>query len=144
MTKTIGKDEAVELIRHAVKLKGSDYVDPRSGPMGHGCQYVNGTTGQPLCIVGHALVELGVPTDALIKAPEIDNLIALPYDREGDPTGEPGRIKYLSGGGLAEVEDLEFTPEAVGAFEAAQSTQDAGDTWGQALAAAEESKPWAE
>lgn len=139
MTKTIGKDEAVELIRHAVELKGEGYVDP--GSTYGGCDYVT-RGGAPLCIVGHALVELGVPTEALIKAPEIDCLIALPYDSEGEPTGWPGRIKYLFDGAVLEVEDVEFTPEAVRAFEAAQLAQDGGETWGTALTEAEESKLW--
>jgi len=135
---TVDKAKAIELLEKVVADKGADYKDPNSVDDFASCEYVNEDTHQPLCIIGHVLVnELGIPAGILTTAGEIGELIQLPVSREdGEWTGEPGVIEYEDLGGKSRYEEVEFTPEAVVVFTEAQWVQDNGDTWGQALDAA--------
>lgn len=57
--KTITHDDALRALNEAVKVKGYDFVYDRRE--GNSCYNV--WNGKPDCIVGHALVWLGVPIE---------------------------------------------------------------------------------
>lgn len=106
---------AVELLREAVAERGADYLDP--GAAFDGCEYVK--DGRSSCMVGVALHKGGVAIRTLSHLfgeirEALDELVMLRVDI-----------------------GVEITEEAVGVFEAAQSVQDLGGTWGNALVAAE-------
>lgn len=114
------RNDARALLKQAVELKGADYVYPPSGG-GGACNYLEYTGGSrrtgkptgPSCVVGHVLVAKGIPM--LDIAPH-----------EGDSAETVARLVGA------------FRDEIVGgALSEAQSVQDNGDTWGEALAAFE-------
>ena len=116
--KHITKEDALRALEEAVAEKGEDYIyqytdsdDWRS----YTCTYVR--AGEPDCMIGNALHRLGVPLDAF--APHEEKA----FDRIADDVA-PG------------IEE-----EAVRALRAAQSVQDQGRTWGEALRAAREVAP---
>lgn len=107
---------AVELLREAVAERGADYVDPRAAASRE-CAYVK--DGQCACLIALALHKGGVTIDTLRGfVGEIREAIDALVERGVDI-------------GVWIVED------AVGVLEAAQSVQDLGGTWGNALVAAE-------
>lgn len=132
--------DVVEALRGAVEERGADYVyvNPQGQTAGvrddldnlPSCFYVHGTA--PGCIAGTALVRLGVP---------LQNLL----DFEGSMASEAveGTIPLI-------VEDFPTSYGAKGyaaqdkinivsrILVAAQTVQDAGGTWGEALTAAEQ------
>ena len=118
MSKIINANEALELLREALKVRGENYVDPNSKG---GCGCVNVTkdkeTGdlRPSCIVGHALNIAGVPLEFL-------------YTNSGSATSVVGSWRVSDG-----AKDIEITKGAVIVFRAAQFVPDGGGTWGDAL-----------
>lgn len=109
----ITAEEARTLLVRAVEEKGADYVYPHvdaDDPEYHGpCLYIR--HGLPDCIIGHVLYYLDVPTYA---------------------------IRECEGGGAATTVKR-FFPDTdayvLNALDTAQSSQDQGETWGQALEA---------
>lgn len=113
MTTITGK-QALEALRKAVELRGADFIYPEEWRTeSHGqCRYVH--EGQPACIVGVALDTLGVNLIGRANA-SADALLINPSWSDVDVTLEATRIFYR-----------------------AQVTQDNRQTWGAALAAAEQ------
>jgi len=117
--------ETIALLHKVVESKGSDYFYPEYYDSGLGCYYAK--DGEPSCIVGHVLFELGVPVSAMTYSED-----------ETEPSGN------LSSGTVSTLFEtlngeygIYFTPAARHALSAAQATQDARFTWGEALAQAE-------
>jgi hypothetical protein len=112
-------DMAVAALEAAVEEKGADYVYPESEKVEDTCQYLN-EDGSPSCIVGNALMRLGVTR--------------LP--RHG--TGSPSAYTLLVA--------TDYGPEPVALadertarlFEWAQHVQDDGTPWGEAVRLAKE------
>lgn len=121
--KLVTKAEAIQLLRNAIALKGEDYVYPvPDNDFGPGCLYVK--NGQPDCIVGHALAELGVPVEKMEyrnddSCREADVISA-------DSIGQ-NEAKLISAYGLA------FTGGAMEVLSVAQVLQDRGESWGFSL-----------
>jgi len=114
--KTINLENVMELLEAAVEKKGREYVDPDSlNPIGPPCQYVKG--GAPSCIVGHVLVEFGVPVAALESA---DGGVAEIFDPMFSDAEE-----------LRELVELTLPAQRV--LTAAQDAQDRGGSWGVSL-----------
>lgn len=113
---------ALDALRHVVQEKGEDYVDPLSGPGGPGCRYIKPGTQErePGCIIGCALVHLGVDTGILAV-----------MDASHDPLITTGGHGVLLGHGI------EMHPHARSMLGRVQAEQDQGATWGRALAEAE-------
>lgn len=111
--------KAVALLRLVVFEKGADYVYVRPNPDRDTC--VNFHDGQPSCIVGHVLANLGVTGE---KAEEF---------------GIAGSQGVYDAVRSINASDLPWTinSEACLVLGAAQAVQDAGGTWGEALEAAE-------
>lgn len=109
--KRLTKPEVLDMLKREVEKKGADYVDP--GANDFGCRYVNEDQKTPSCIVGHILINNKiVPPDFFFE----HNL------NETD-------VSDVS-------EHVPMTPAALEALVAAQSKQDRGATWGEALKAA--------
>jgi hypothetical protein len=117
MTTTIDKDKALELLDAAVTLKGADYVLP----YGEGCLYFEEDGTTPVCIVGHALASVGVKLgdlgpigmeDRSYRSPEMDNQRVLRS---------------------TEIDGVELSEDARLVFDQAQSYQDEGWSWGEAV-----------
>lgn len=116
--KEITYDDALRALNEAVKAKGYNHVYEREGQFA-GCYNVT-LHGEPGCIVGHALVWLGVPAEWFLER-----------DENGDSRrGSSARpvCSMLRRGGL-----LNVTDEALELFAEAQTRQDSGVTWGEAV-----------
>jgi hypothetical protein len=111
----IDKRRALELLIDIVDQYGEGVVYERvpkvAGGSGMVCQYQD--RGQPSCIVGHVLARAGVPMNTLY---ELD-VCGTPADRLNRDVGVDGQAAQV--------------------LNAAQCVQDAGKTWGEALASAE-------
>lgn len=117
--KKINAYEVLRLLTKAVNLKGEDYVYPRKSS-GMACHYA--FNGEPDCIVGHVLVDLGIPVEDLMFRPGA--LTAADIAR--------GSI----GTNFADLEawyGLKFTKTAEEMLVKAQFCQDIQHTWGWAL-----------
>lgn len=116
--RTITGDEALALLKRAVDLRGDNH---RAGE----CVYADG--GKPVCLVGTALVEAGVPVLALERMDRQQN-------GDGGSIDKPRVLEILASDGEVTLE-----PRALALFRTAQSYQDDGGTWGDAVwCAAEE------
>lgn len=90
-----------------------DHIYDRGMSGQGGCSYQKG--GEPSCIVGHALVRLGMPVEELM---------------EFDDTGDSGIGCIVSSNDdLFEIDD----EKALWGVEKAQSNQDNGVPWGMAV-----------
>jgi hypothetical protein len=96
--------EVADVLDEAVRAKGEDFVYV---PQGTICQYLHGT--QPGCLVGHVLIRLGASAGMLSL-------------QEGQPADQ---VDYDSLG-------LSIPQNAIDALQKAQTSQDEGDTWGEA------------
>ena len=111
-------ETALELLERAVQEKGPDYVYPKSdtqdedGDGDYVCLYRN-ADGSPSCIVGHVFNYLGV----------------LPKVGEGRSARQAVMDLGLVTGKWNPTSEI---------LQTAQRDQDAGATWGEALAAARE------
>lgn len=117
MSITIDKDRALELLHAAVNERGEDYVYPKHDDR---CYYVN-EDHTPGCLVGAALVNAGVTIDQLIE-----------FGDGGEIYGSSemaGDLCYT----LRDHEIAEIDAYARTLFSLAQSVQDRGDTWGDAV-----------
>lgn len=101
-------DEQVMTTLRAVVAERPDYVyEEIAGD--DSCLYVH--NGAPSCLVGHVLFRLGLPLDVL-------------SENEG---GSPGMS----------VREFGISHRAADVLDIAQARQDVGESWGDALAAAE-------
>ena len=96
--------EVADVLDEAVRAKGEDFVYSSPGTI---CQYLHGT--QPGCLVGHVLIRLGASAGMLSL-------------QEGQPADQ---VDYDSLG-------LSIPQNAIDALQKAQTSQDEGDTWGEA------------
>lgn len=122
----IDSKRALELLEQVVDEFGPEttYGDIVPGWKAYeDCQYV-GNDGKPRCLVGQALAKAGFefPLDPY-------------YPGDGSPYKYVNDTAYYY---LTEYADEYVTHLAKNVFEVAQKTQDAGQSWGQALAAARE------
>ena len=111
--------KTVAVLRKLVFEKGADYIYPFTGP-----DCVNYMGNEPSCLIGHFFNELGI-TAAKARTMKVDgNRNA----RESIAVMEnwPSVVKW------------KFTADCTEILCHAQSLQDVGSTWGQALQAAEE------
>lgn len=104
-------DQTIELLQRAVIEKGDGYIYPKRDVEGPTCVYKEDAT--PSCIVGHVLSYIGLLDEAI--------------DGMGPVGLQPWR--------------RQFTDNALWALGRAQSLQDKGETWGEALIAAKEVAP---
>lgn len=129
--RTIDRPEALDLLRRAVAKKGSDYIyTTPSGVMagaGATCSYFD--DGEPGCIVGHALAEVGIKAEDLEH--EVDGEEV--FYNEGLSIENPELIAHLR-----DVCNLTITPAAQRSLLRAQSCQDRGMSWGRSLNFAEQ------
>lgn len=113
---TITKNKALDAMRKAVESESPDFI--------YGSRYVNGcfyvSRGEPACIVGRALHSLGVP---------IETLSAMDVGMDGTIT-HPDTVQVLRDAGFLPTES------ALVVMRTAQMEQDAGSSWGEAMAAA--------
>ena len=122
MTKILNARESFNLLSDVVEEFGRDYVDPGSvDPHGEGCDYTryNEAKDEYLCgcIVGQAFHKFGVEIEELRKL--------------------WGSIGFLQDDVL-NLFDIQLTTGARLVLRAAQRVQDKGQTWGDALDAAED------
>lgn len=101
--------KAFELLDEVVAAKGADYVAPV-------CKYFE-DSGEPVCIIGHVLVGLGLTADNLKY-----------------PDGRTGIVN--NGMNIDELvlvdTEIQMDEQAVRVFRAAQVRQDTGESWGDA------------
>ena len=123
MKVSINARQALDLLEEVVE-GNEDFVYTPPAPEGNAdCAYVHRDSEGSLvpgCIVGHALHRAGVD---LWKFAPIEGL-----QIDGDVDGTPA----------TDVLGVDATPEAVYVLAAAQSVQDGGRPWGEALEAARE------
>lgn len=112
----IDYETALRAMNEAVRLKGPDYVDEYAAK-GETCRNVTLVGGEykPSCIVGHALVWLGVP--------------AVWFEDMECRMGGIGLVAIrLRNAGL-----LDLSQEAVNLMQTAQGKQDSRMSWGDAV-----------
>lgn len=106
-------ERARELLVAAIEEKGADYVYPESEKAFNSCMYLTYEGQQPTgpsCLVGDVLIRAGVELNAIINVEGKSAWNAVPL--------------------LIPSTD----ERVVAALDAAQYEQDAGGTWGEALA----------
>lgn len=117
---TIEADQALDLVRQVVEKAGPNYT--YEAPKGLGCSYLQPISRKPSCLIGQALVKAGVPVGTLEWLDRnVGSIYNLPTRGGGDAA--------LPGGTV-------LTQGALDVFSGAQTVQDKGDTWGDALEAA--------
>ena len=111
--RVIDRDEAISLLEKQVEKKGADHKSR--------CVYFNGA-GEPVCIIGHVLVDLGFTQEELwaCNGTTFYSIVTGAIE-EYMPNPLEGR--------------LEFTDGAAEVLTKAQNIQDEGRTWGEALEA---------
>jgi hypothetical protein len=122
-TETVSK-----AIHEAVADKGPDYVYP--GWESIGCTYGEGQFGgdyAPSCIVGHVIAALDIEAFKVIAEAE-----TLAGESCGVSLINQG-WDYIAEDGEETTPNLGIPPEAEGALALAQTAQDGGLTWGEAL-----------
>lgn len=102
----ITKPMAKKAVQQAVQVKGRQHFAQ--------CYYES--NGEPMCIVGHALFNVGVDLRVL---EEMDANIATIDSKPN--------LKTL------EQHEVTMTPAALKFLKSAQAVQDTGQTWGEAL-----------
>lgn len=118
--KTITREMALSALNEAVKVKGYNYVYERRA----GSYCYNVWEGNPDCIVGHALIWLGVPIEWFNED-----------SRANDPAQEVCSLL-----GYDDMFDVE--PEAIALFNRVQAMQDSGIPWGEAVTRAHLGIDW--
>lgn len=126
----ITDEAALRALNEAVRVKGHDYVD-KQAKIGATCQNVvrvpgSTTEWMPSCIVGTALVWLGVPVEWF---PDNDC-----YSQSIHPVSDK-----LRAAGLLDIDN-----QALALFAHAQSLQDSKAAWGDAVVEAHLGVDWFE
>jgi hypothetical protein len=115
--KLINAYEVGSRLAKAVRDKGGDYVYKDEYSY---CEYADSTNGEPRCIVGHALIGLGVAFDSP-NTGVINGIIASYSVLKDLYQANP---------------EIRLTNHAIVMLSAAQSVQDTGGTWEAAQSAA--------
>lgn len=104
--KRITRTAVLKSLAKVVREKGADYryLDDHEA-----CTYTEG--GKPSCLVGHVLIDLGVPTQRLVAM-------------------NTSRFRSLVAHGR--LRGFEIDPVAIEILNDAQIFQDSGSTWGEA------------
>lgn len=140
MTITLTRENVAERLAAAVEKNGADYIypatpeeflyDDETETYKPSCEYVR--DGAPSCLVGHVLADLGLPLDTLRK-----------YDETPGGTGAYTLIRDLLAEGAIEIEGFDgrdyglARQPVVNLLTDAQSHQDGGKPWGEAVALAQ-------
>lgn len=128
---TITYETALRALNEAVKAKGYNHVygsgDGNSGDLG-GCYNVT-LQGEPDCIVGWALIWLGVPAEWFMARDTLEGC------RRSAAAGPVCRM--LKKAGMFEVDE-----DAQRLFRDAQEYQDTGRPWGLAVTKAHLGEDW--
>lgn len=145
MTITIDEEAAITLLEMAVEERGSDFIYKDyfgSGACDYATSPINSSESCPACLIG-----LGLNKFAGLTVEQLDELngslaTVAGFDLAGAATTDP--VTYIQ----AEVFDLgdsplarfnvQLTEGAVRILQAAQSEQDQGACWGDALTFARE------
>lgn len=117
---TIEYKDALRALNHAVADKGYGHAYERQG----GGYCYNVWEGQPACIVGHALIFLGVPIEWFGKD-----------TRDNDAVADVCHVLFMEG-------MFKITDEALHLLSMAQVYQDGGLTWGVAVTRAHLGQDW--
>lgn len=116
MSTTLKKDAVTEVLEKVVAEKGAEYVYPYFETQ---CFYADpADTTAPSCIVGHVVAALDPHAFQEIAAHEVDS-------------GESMSVAQLSGDSYVGFEDQRLAD----ALQAAQSVQDGGSPWAEAMEA---------
>lgn len=121
--------EARQLLARAVENRGEEFVYDKD-QYGGVCAYFDPSDGTPGCIVGQVLSFKGVTLETFINWAET-------YRAESDHTYAPN----LNTSGVTDLVDYHFIDadnQTLEYLALAQSRQDTGATWGQALRRAEQ------
>lgn len=102
---------------------GHEYVYPLA-VIGDACYYLDPITRQPSCLIGHVLVRLGTPVELIAQVESMS------------PDGE------YQDSWAEEMTFGRFDLSVRKVMRSAQSRQDHGRTWGDALRAAKEYAAW--
>lgn len=113
MTIEITLDKALKALDEAVAEKGREYVYPEGQRINYTCQYLT-PDGKGSCLVGSALLRLGVPVEVL--------------PQHGDAGMGAEDLLDL----LRERDVATYEPEVATLFVTAQMEQDSGVPWGLA------------
>lgn len=114
--KDVTEDQYLQAIHDAVAERGENWVYPfgkegwRIGDSENSCRYVRSDKPEPACIVGEVLHRVGVPLGDLSQHEGRAASVTLPT------LGMPGSMKAV-----------------LDALDDAQTSQDLGSSWGQAL-----------
>lgn len=119
------KEQALEALRKAVKLKGEDYVYPEEEKFMSSCRYAT-DEGKPSCIVGHVVNILDPEAFAHLAAVEAEQGTTAAEDLTHSGYDD----SYLP----VDFWDRD-TARVLGI---AQAQQDIGSKWGDALGTAED------
>lgn len=129
MNVTHSDEEVMAALRKAVELKGSDYVYPKSEKVEGVCQYAT-SEGTPSCIVGHVVHILDPKAFEQLSHVEgvqgTDSASSLAWRPFDD--------------GMAYLPEGFWSGRAGDFLQDAQTLQDGGGTWGDALAVAEDNR----
>lgn len=121
-------DTTLEYMEKAVKFRGPQHVDPRSGNI-DGCKYTP-SGDLPSCIVGQILQYAGVTTNELrvmdTRGYYGSSFAALMEVRDQVLDGSD----YVDEGDDVLPENLTITPGAATLLASAQDAQDYGTQWG--------------
>lgn len=132
---TLTKARVLADLRRARDAKGKDYVDPKA-LTGGDCQYAT-SRGAPMCIVGHVLDYEGVNLKPIWNSGSVDELWLDPAVTViADGVLEFVAQKPRDILRLRSDRSVGITRQALKALEAAQNSQDTGETWGDAVAMA--------
>lgn len=117
--RTINHEQALAALTTVVTEAGEDFHYQNDV-----CEYV--VDGEPSCLVGQALSELGVKTDILAE---------MDAPQQGDDDNPPPKDTSIEGVAyvLREMAGVNLTPRAVAVLAAAQTVQDIRHSWGTAL-----------
>jgi hypothetical protein len=119
----IDREKALALLAAEVRTEGPQFiykkderVDENGDMQGINCRYVE--DGNPSCLVGRVLFRAGVPIEAISA-----------LDTQFEGISESIQDAKFP-------DDVNLTLDAREVLQAAQTSQDAGQTWGEALRAA--------
>jgi hypothetical protein len=114
-----GNTQLIDGIRKAVADKGADYIYKAGVPKGEKrCVYFDLATKCPSCLIGHGLSNMGYTPDSEFVSTHGDTYCL---------------VNFNSYGAAGLLQRMGFDSNVIMACTQGQSSQDKGDTWGEAL-----------